>query len=183
MKKIIRKIIIVIRRRYSLLQAIKQKGNISIGEGTNISSKSHIYLDGDYMTIGKNTIIHEFTYLRLYGGFIKIGDNCSINPFCVIYGHGGLRIGNNVRIAAHCTIIPANHIYSDTSVPIAEQGETMIGITIQDDVWIGTGVRILDGVEIGEGCVIAAGAVVNKSIPPYSVAAGIPAKIIKMRKT
>jgi acetyltransferase-like isoleucine patch superfamily enzyme len=58
----------------------------------------------------------------------------------------------------------------------------MKGIIIHDDVWIGTGARILDGVEIGEGCVVAAGAVVNKSVPPYSVVAGVPARIIKKRK-
>jgi acetyltransferase-like isoleucine patch superfamily enzyme len=133
------------------------------------------------MVIGENTIIHEFTYLRLYGGFIYIGNNCSINPFCVIYGHGGLKIGNNVRIAAHCTIIPANHIYANPSIPIVEQGETMKGIMIHDDVWIGAGAIILDGVEIGEGSVVAAGAVITKSVPPYSVVAGVPARIIKKR--
>ncbi|WP_240332076.1 acyltransferase [Sulfurospirillum tamanense] len=161
---------------------VKRKGNIQIETPRTISLKSLFYCDGKYIKIGKNTIVREYAYIRLYGGSVEIGEDCSINPFCVIYGHGGLFIGNNVRIAAHCTIIPANHIYKDPNKPISQQGETRLGIKIHDDVWIGTGVRILDGVEIGEGSVVAAGSVVVKSIPPYSVVAGVPAKIIKKRK-
>lgn len=182
MKKPLNKILNYARKKIALFIAIKCKGTIKIGENSIISSKSIIYLDGQRLEIGKNCIIHEFSYIRLYGGFIEIGNNCSINPFCVIYGHGGLKIGNDVRIAAHCTIIPANHIFNDPNTPITKQGETALGIVIQDDVWIGTGVKILDGVEIGKGCVIGAGSVVTKSIPPFSVIAGVPARIIKKRR-
>ncbi|GGG07680.1 hypothetical protein GCM10010913_31840 [Paenibacillus aceti] len=117
-----------------------------------------------------------------YGGSIEIGENCSINSFCHINGNGGLKIGNNVRIATNCTLIPANHIFSDPNIPITFQGETREGITIEDDVWLGAGVKVLDGVVIGRGSVIGAGSVVNKSIPPFSIAVGIPAKVIKKRK-
>jgi len=181
LKRILRYIKNKILWHYNLWRAIKIKGNIFVDKSCNINKEAKIYLDGKLLKIGKYTTIHDGAYLRLYGGFINIGENCSINPYCVIYGHGGLEIGNNVRIAAHCTIIPANHIYDDINIPITEQGEKMLGIKIMNDVWIGTGVRILDGVTIGQGSVIGAGSVVVKSIPDYSVAVGVPAKIIKKR--
>jgi acetyltransferase-like isoleucine patch superfamily enzyme len=119
--------------------------------------------------------------LVAYGGSIVIGDRTSINPFSILYGHGGLQIGSDVLIAAHVTIIPANHRFDKADVPIRKQGETRLGITIGDDVWIGTGARILDGVTVGHGSVVAAGAVVAHDVPPYSVVAGVPARLIKRR--
>ncbi|MDP2912849.1 MAG: acyltransferase, partial [Candidatus Omnitrophota bacterium] len=101
---------------------------------------------------------------------------------CVIYGHGGLKIGSGVRIAAHAVIIPAKHNYEDPDRFIYQQGMTCRGIEIRDDVWIGAGARILDGVVIGKGAVIASGAVVTRDVPEYAVAAGVPARIIKYRK-
>lgn len=136
---------------------------------------------GGSINIGKDTIIHDYACIMVNGGFLKIGENCSINTFCHINGNGGLKIGNNVRIAANTVIIPANHIYKDINTAITNQGETRLGVVIEEDVWIGAGVIILDGVKIGKGCVIGAGSVVNKSIPPMSVAVGVPAKIIKKR--
>ena len=136
---------------------------------------------GGEINVGKNSELLNGVLIMTYGGKISIGESCSINPYTILYGHGGLSIGNNVLIAGHCLIIPANHIISDTSLTINKQGLTKKGIVIEDDVWIGAGCRILDGVHIGKGSVIAAGAVVNKNIPSYSVVGGVPAKIIKFR--
>lgn len=116
-----------------------------------------------------------------YGGHVNIGEFCTINPFCVLYGHGGLQIGNFVRIATHTVIIPANHVFDDANTPIARQGLTKRGVRIGDDVWIGAGVRILDGVTIGSGAIIAAGSVVNKNVPPLTIVGGIPAKFMRKR--
>lgn len=119
--------------------------------------------------------------LLSYGGSIEIGDDCTVNPYSILYGHGGLKIGNGVRIAAHCTIIPSNHNFADRSVDIRLQGLTNLGITIEDDVWIGTGVRILDGVTIAKGCIVAAGAVVTQSTSPYTIVGGVPSRKLKDR--
>lgn len=115
------------------------------------------------------------------GGFISIGKNCSVNPYSVLYGHGGLQIQDYVRIATHSVFIPANHIYHNRDVKIYLQGEKMHGIKVEEDVWIATGVRVLDNVTIGKGSVVAVGAVVTKSLAPYGVYAGIPAKKISER--
>lgn len=116
-----------------------------------------------------------------YGGEITIGNDFSLNPYSVLYGQGGLKIGNDVRIAAGCVIIPSNHIFSDVSKPIRLQKLSKLGITIEDDVWLGANVTVLDGAHISTGCVIAAGAVVRGKTEPYGIYGGVPAKLIKIR--
>jgi acetyltransferase-like isoleucine patch superfamily enzyme len=116
-----------------------------------------------------------------YGGVIKIGDGCSINPYSILYGHGNLTIGNNVLIAAHTVIIPANHNFKDLEIPIHQQGLTTKGICIEDNVWIGAGCKILDGVTIGFGAIVAAGAVVTKDVVPNTIVGGVPARLLKTR--
>lgn len=115
-------------------------------------------------------------------GIIVFGDNCSINPYCVIYGHGGLRVGDNVRIAAHVTIIPANHTYEFKNGEMVHSNLSRKGIIIGNNVWIGSGARILDGVEITANTIIGAGAVVTRSVEVPGVYGGVPAKLIKKHK-
>jgi len=133
------------------------------------------------ITLGSNSRILPFSKIIPQEGFVKIGENCTVQYGCLLYGVGGLEIGDNTRIAAGSVISPMNHIYSAPHTPIWKQGETAIGIKIGSDVWIGSGVKVLDGVTIGDGAVVGAGSVVTKSLPPYSVAAGVPARVIKMR--
>jgi acetyltransferase-like isoleucine patch superfamily enzyme len=133
------------------------------------------------ITIGEGTSIQPHAYLRSDDGIISIGRFCTVNPFCVLYGQGGLTIGDYVRIATHTVIVPGNHNFDRVDIPIAKQGNSMLGIVIRDDVWIGAGVYVLDGVEIAEGCVIGAGSVVTKSTDPYGVYVGVPARKVKDR--
>jgi acetyltransferase-like isoleucine patch superfamily enzyme len=146
--------------------------------------KGDVYFDvskGGTIKIGEGTILFQGTIFATYGGDIVIGKNCSFNPYCVVYGHGGLRIGNYVRIATHTVIIPANHVFENRDTPIYNQGITAMGVEIFDNVWIGAGVKILDGVTIESGAVIAAGSVVNKNVKGNSIFGGVPAKFIKAR--
>lgn len=99
----------------------------------------------------------------------------------MLYGAGGLKIGNGVRIAALSTIVPANHIYEDRDRFIYKQGLSKKGISIENDVWIGSGVRVLDGVTIKKGCVIGANSVVSKTTEEFGIYVGVPAKLIKYR--
>ncbi|NCN42335.1 acyltransferase [bacterium] len=155
--------------------------HISIGRETQIAPDARLDGASGPIKIGNRCQIHPGAMLLPYGGFITIGDDCSVNPYTILYGHGGLTLGNGVRIATHSVIIPANHIFSDPQVPIRRQGLSMVGVTIEDDVWIGSNVTVLDGVTIGKGSVIAAGSVVIKSVEPYSIMGGAPARLLKMR--
>jgi len=155
---------------------------ITIGRGCNIARSAVVEIrGGGSIVIGENTEILDGAMLLTHGGEIQIGDNCSVNVYSVIYGHGGVKIGNNVLIAGGNMIIPNNHNFISRDKTIIEQGATAKGIVIEDDVWIGHGCTILDGIVLAKGTVVAAGSVVNKSTEPYSVVAGVPARIIKYR--
>lgn len=162
-------------------------GQIDIAPNAVVEMKARLDIDNyntdrDFvLKIGEGAIIKDYAFLCPRNGFIEIGRKSSVNPFCVLLGYGGIKIGDRVRIAAHTSIIAFNHNFMDADTPITQQGNSSKGIVIEDDVWIGTGVRVLDGVRIGQGAVIAAGAVVNKDVPPYTVVAGVPAKPIKTR--
>lgn len=112
---------------------------------------------------------------------IEIGDNSVVGAFTCIHGPGHIKIGESCLIASHVGIYANNHIFADPTRKIIEQGTSRKGIIIEDDCWLGNGVTVLDGVRIGHGSVIGAGAVVTKDIPPYSIAVGVPAKVISSR--
>ena len=95
---------------------------------------------------------------------------------------GEITIGNGVRIAPQVLVFAGDHAFDNVDIPIYKQGVVAAPITIEDDVWISGKVMITKGVCIGHGSVIGAGAVVTKDIPPWSVAVGVPARVIKTRK-
>ena len=162
--------------------ALRYGDAVKIDPTSWIAPRSTIRVTGGgSIRIGKRCEIHDYAMLLTYGGHIEIGDDCSVNPFTIIYGHGGVTIGTGVRIAAHTVIIPANHNLGNDDRPLHRSGVDMKGIRIDDEVWIGAGCRILDGVEIGRNAVLGAGSVVTKSIPANSTAAGVPARVLKLR--
>lgn len=113
---------------------------------------------------------------------LSIGKNSSINEGCFLHALGGIEIANGVRIAPQTTIHTYEHGFADASVPIYKQDYIVSKVIIEDDVWIGASVNINKGVTIGKGAVIGGGAVVTKDIPPYAIAVGNPARVIKYRK-
>lgn len=112
-------------------------------------------------------------------GYIRIGDGSSIGQFVVIYGTGGVEIGENVMVAAHSSIIASSHVMDASSTPMSRQGVTAKGIRIGNNVWIGAGVRVLDGVTIGDGAVVGANAVVNRDVMPGQRVGGVPARLLR----
>jgi acetyltransferase-like isoleucine patch superfamily enzyme len=157
---------------------ITEPPKLRVGEGVEI--RSHVRIRGA-VSIGDNSSIREYTLLDARDGSIEIGANCSVNDYCVIYGHGGVIIGDDVRMATHIVVVAADHRFNDPNVPIRKQGVEPKRITIGDDVWIGANACILGGVEIGRGCVIGAGSVVAESLEPFSVVVGNPARVVKKR--
>lgn len=163
---------------------------VELGEGVLLQPGAQLlctgmppYLQGSgRIVIGKESIVRENAFLQTYGGSIVIGADCTINPFCVLQGNGGITIGDSVLIAAHVQIFSANHVFDKPDARIRTQGERAAAVTIGNDVWLGAGAIILAGVTIGDGAVVAAGSVVNADVPPFTVAAGVPARVVKQRR-
>jgi acetyltransferase-like isoleucine patch superfamily enzyme len=156
---------------------------IELAEGAWIEDHAIISAEGGRIRLGKHTHVLPYGIVKAMGGDIKFGEYCTVNPFCVIYGFsGGLEIGDAVRIAAQTVIIPGNHIFEDPDKQIRLQGTESQGVRIENDVWLGAGVRVLDGVTIGRGAVVAAGSVVTKNVPEFAIVGGVPARVIKWRK-
>ena len=162
-------------------RSISLDDNTLIDESCILDSKT-VSEKGIY--IGKNCIIGYRTYITTgFEGYVSIGDNVHVNgPDTHILGNGGVVIGENVLIGARVSIVSANHVFKDKDILIKDQGSIAKGIKIEEDVWLGTGVVVLDGVTIHKGAVIGAGAVVTKDIPQNAVAVGVPAKIVKYRE-
>lgn len=169
-----------IQYRYRLIvsKTYNLHPKISVGSGTYIDSTARVkIINGGSITIGKNVTISCGVQILTWGADVHIDDNSQINPYAVI--HGGVKIGRNVMIASHCGIFPANHVFSDTNIPILLQGLSRKGIVIEENCWLGSGAKILDGVIVKHGTVVGANSVVVKSTEENSVWVGSPAKKIK----
>jgi len=117
---------------------------------------------------------------------ISVGNNVFLGVGCTILAaESKVRIGSSVMFGPHVTIIGGGHNISAIGMPMSSVhwkiGNEDLGVTIEDDVWVGASAIILRGVTVGRGAVIAAGSVVTKSPPPYSVVGGNPARLIRAR--
>jgi acetyltransferase-like isoleucine patch superfamily enzyme len=168
---------------------LNMRPGIKIAPRTYIAKSAMIQTDSDGCSLGgrilisNGTTISDGVIIATYGGSIEIESNVYIGPYCVLYGHGGLTIGSSTMIAAHTVIVPANHGFSRIDMPMNAQPLTREGIAIGEDVWIGAGCKVLDGVRIGKGAVIGAGSVVTKNIEPYDIAVGVPATVVRSRRS
>jgi len=135
--------------------------------------------------IGDGSFVRSFASINAGPpeGFVRIGAHSGIGQGTVLYGNGGLVIGDHVMIAGQCFVVASSHVFDDPEQPIARQGYEALGITIEDNVWIGAGAKILDGVTIGKGAIVAANAVVNRSVPAGARVGGIPARPLVSRGT
>ena len=128
-------------------------------------------------SLGDYSVVESFACINNAVGDVLIGDYTRIGLHNTIIGP--VKIGSHVNLAQGITVTALNHNFDDTNKRIDEQGVSTKAVTIEDDVWIGTNAVILPGVTIGNHCVVAAGAVVTKDVPPHSLVAGVPAKVIK----
>jgi acetyltransferase-like isoleucine patch superfamily enzyme len=140
---------------------------------------------GTLIQIGARSMVDAFVKIKPAGGSgeVVIGEDCALNSGTVLYTGNGIRIGDAVLIAANCTLAPTNHEFKDTGKRIRDQGfqPSRGGIVIEDDVWLGANVVVLDGAVIRKGAIVAAGSVVRGELEAYSIYAGAPAKRVGAR--
>ena len=145
-----------------------------VGKGTIVGRWVRI-VNAANVKIGEHCLFQDGVYMRAGNqGYIHIADRAALNSFNKLFGHGGIEIGEEAQLGPGSLITTTDHDYYDENLET-----TFKKVTIGRRVWIGANVTILPGVTIGEYSVVGAGAVVNRDIPPRSVAVGVPAKVIK----
>ena len=154
--------------------------NVYIFPGGQIVRPQFISI-GDNVRIGKNTDIYVHPKDRGSKEFVlKIGDNVHIGSYNIIGARNSIVLEENVLLGPRVTIVDNSHHYENVDVPVKSQEVTEGGfVRLERDCWVGANVFILPNVKIGHHAVIGANSVVNRDIPPYSVAVGTPAKVIK----
>lgn len=152
--------------------------------GNDVKLSARIIINGfSSIRIGSSTSIMSGSYLYAHDSKgLTIGKSCSFNHNVLIDASGGeIKIGDNVLIGPNVVLRASDHIFSSLEVPIRMQGHSFGSIVIGDDVWIGSNVVVTGGVNIGNGCVVGAGSVVTKDLPPMTLCVGVPSKPIRSR--
>jgi acetyltransferase-like isoleucine patch superfamily enzyme len=127
--------------------------------------------------IGRNTI------LSCKNGNIVLEEDANVGFNVEVFSAATVRVGKKVLIAAYTYLVGGDHLYDRVDVPVLDQGRTARGIDVGDNVWLGAHVVVADGVRIGRDAVVGAGAVVTSDVPEFHVAAGVPARVIRDRRT
>ena len=145
------------------------------------TSRNGIIL-GDKVSIASFVQIRPSGYYSRHIGYgLSVGDRSSIGPFGYIGCSGKISIGSDVMLAPRVSLFAETHKFADHDRTIKDQGVQDLEIAIDDDCWIGSGVIVTGGVHIGTGSVIGAGSVVTHNIPPFSLAVGNPARVLRER--
>lgn len=148
------------------------------GKGASIRRRTRMdVFPYNNFSIGKDSAIEDFSTVNNGVGDVFIGDRTRIGLGNTLIGP--VKIGNDVRLAQNVVMSGLNHDYEDVSLPISQQGVSTAPIVIEDETWIGSNAMVVAGVTVGKHCVIAGGSIVTKDIPPYSVVAGNPARVLK----
>ena len=160
--------------------------HLSVGPHCFIDDDVTIYAhpDGGEVRLGEGVHLYRGTIVEIgCGGSVIIGAHTHIQSHCNVKGFlGSTLIGRNVQVAPHCGFSPYEHGFDDLGAAIRDQEIVSSGdIVLEDNVWLGLHVQLLDGVTIGKGTVVGAGAVVTKSLPPNCVAVGVPARVVRQR--
>ncbi len=153
--------------------------NVVIDDACVLDAKGR---DNNGIVIGDNVFVGRNSLVYCQNGNICIGDNANIGSNCQIFSAHSVTIGQDVLMGAYSYLVGGGHIAEDITVPMNRQGRKALGITVEEDVWLGADVTVLDGITIGKGVIVGAGAVVNNSASPYAIIGGVPAKVLGDRK-
>jgi acetyltransferase-like isoleucine patch superfamily enzyme len=169
-----------LRRLKLAIQGLKLDRSCYVGPNVSLGSSAKPLIPGS-IEVGSQCELNQGVDLNPWGGKIRLDRKVWLGPYVVIYGHGGVEIGEQSLISMHCTILSSSHTIPSEETFIRDMPDRLLPTKIGRDCWIGANAVILGGVTIGDGCVVGAGAVVTQDLPMYSVAIGVPARVIRKR--
>jgi acetyltransferase-like isoleucine patch superfamily enzyme len=163
---------------------LRHPHKIRIGDDVVIDDLVLLDAKGEHnqgITIGHGVFLGRGTILSCKDGDIELGDNVNLGFHCEIFSGSRVVVGRDGLFAAQAYLVGGGHDFERADVPVLAQQRTSRGISLDENVWLGTGAKVLDGVKIGKNVVIGANAVVNTDLPDGVIAGGVPARVIRKR--
>jgi acetyltransferase-like isoleucine patch superfamily enzyme len=163
---------------------LRHPGKIHVGDDVTVDDLVLLDAKGSTnrgITIGKGVFVGRGTILSCKDGDITLGDHVNIGFHCEIFSASSVTVGNHGLFAAYTYLVGGGHEFESTEQAVIDQPRTSKGIALGVNVWLGAGVKVLDGVTIGNNVVVGAGAVVTEDLPDGVVAAGLPARVLRRR--
>lgn len=168
-------------RRWKLARrGLRLDRSCYVGPGVSLGPDNKTSLNG-VVEVADSCELNQGVELNSWGGSIRIAPRVWLGPYVVIYGHGGVEIGEQTLVSMHCTILSSNHAIPPMGTLIRDVPDELLPTKIGRDVWIGANAVILGGVTIGDGAVVAAGAVVTEDVEAGAIVAGVPARLVRRR--
>jgi acetyltransferase-like isoleucine patch superfamily enzyme len=163
---------------------LRHPAKIRIGDGVTVDDLVLLDAKGSSnrgIDIGDGVFLGRGTILSCKDGDIRLGDHTNLGFHCEIFSGSTVTVGRHGLFAAQAYLVGGGHEFEDAGLAVIDQPRTSRGIALGDNVWLGTGARVLDGVRIGSNVVVGANAVVNTDLPDGAVAAGVPARVLRQR--
>jgi acetyltransferase-like isoleucine patch superfamily enzyme len=163
---------------------LRHPGKIRIGDGVTVDD--FVLLDAKGTSnrgidIGDGVYLGRGTILSCKDGDIRLGDHTNLGFHCEIFSGSTVSVGRHGLFAAQAYLVGGGHEFEDPELAVIDQPRTSRGIALGDNVWLGTGAKVLDGVRVGSGVVVGANSVVNHDLPDGAIAAGVPARVLRRR--
>jgi len=163
---------------------LRHPAKVRIGQGATIDDLVVLDAKGTGnrgIDIGDHVFLGRGSVLSCKDGDIRLGDHTNLGFHCEIFSGSSVSVGHHGLFAAQAYLVGGGHEFEDEARAVVDQPRTSHGITLGDNVWLGTGAKVLDGVRIGSDVVVGANAVVTGDLPDGAIAAGVPARILRQR--
>jgi acetyltransferase-like isoleucine patch superfamily enzyme len=163
---------------------LRHPHKIRLGDGVTVDDLVLLDAKGTGnrgIDVGRGVFLGRGTILSCKDGDITIGDHGNFGFHCEVFSGSSVVVGRHGLFAAQAYLVGGGHQFDSPGVAVIEQPRSSRGIVLGDDVWLGAGVKVLDGVRIGSHVVVGANAVVNSDLPEGAIAAGVPARVLRSR--
>ena len=163
---------------------LRHPHKVRLGDGVTVDDLVVLDAKGTSnrgIDVGRGGFLGRGTILSCKNGDITLGDHANLGFHCEIFSGSSVTVGAHALFAAQVYLVGGGHEFEGRDAAVIDQPRTSHGIVLGDNVWLGTGAKVLDGVRIGSDSVIGANAVVTKDLPQGAIAAGVPARVLRLR--
>lgn len=154
--------------------------DVVVDDGCCLDAKG---TDNRGITLARGVFLGRNTILSCKNGDIEIDEEANLGFNTEVFSASRVRVGRKVLVAAYTYLVGGDHLYDRTDIPVLDQGRTARGIDVDDHAWLGAHVVVTDGSRVGRDAIVGAGAVVIGEIPPFAIAVGTPAKVVRDRRS